>query len=86
MSYKRRVEIERDWCRIATERDKKRKAAASKAGREYLGKRFDPKPLEAGQPSLLKRIWDSMSNWRSKKSIAAEAKRKTDAEKEKAKA
>ena len=41
---------------------------------------FNPQPLKEGEESWLKKMWNVLSPWRSKKSLAAEAARKAQAE------
>lgn len=79
MSYARRVEMQREHNRAVEERRKAKKRQASISGQKRA-----PKVEPVQGPSLLRRMWDTMSNWRSKKSLAAEAKRKAEAEKAKA--
>lgn len=78
MSYERKVDQQREWTILATIKDKERRKTASAAGKAYAeGKGlFNPAPLKTGEQSLLKRLWNTMSNWRSRRSIEAEEKRK----------
>lgn len=78
MSYERKVDKQREGIILATIKDKERREAASAAGIAYAKGEglFNPPPLQKGEESFLKRIWNTMSNWRSKRSLKAEAERK----------
>ena len=88
MSYPRKVEQQKSLHRQSTKLDKIRKTKASAAGIAYLKGSgvFMPPVLKKGERSVLRKMWDIMSPWRSKKSIAASEKLAEDLEAEKRRA
>ncbi len=70
MSYAKRVEIQREHNRRV---EKRRKAALAKrrAGRGKARKP-DPKPLEKGEISIWRKMFNAFTGHRSRKSIEAE--------------
>lgn len=76
MSYPRKIELWKPRRRASTQADKDRRGKASAAWIRYAKGEgvFTPAPLKDGETSWLKRMWETMSNWRSKKSIEDERK------------
>ena len=84
MSYLRKAELLKPAMRLANLRERRRKIRARESGMKFLGATVQvmPPKLKEGEVHPFRRLIEAMTGWKSKRTLAYEAKLEEDLLKE----